>query len=76
MRTSLQPAAILFAAPLLAEYVADAELNLEKALLAATMDERPFLALFKGGQGWPAWPVGVLLRPWCCSGSTPGMIGS
>jgi len=42
LRTSLQPAAILFAAPLPAEYVADAELNLEKALLAATMDERPF----------------------------------
>ena len=76
MRTSLQPAAILFAAPLLAEYVADAELNLEKALLAATMAERPFLPLFKGGRGGPRGRWAFCCAPWCCSGSTPGMIGS
>ncbi len=62
MRSSLPPAAILFAAPLFAEYAADPELKLEKALLGGTIDAHPFHVLFKAGQGRPAWPVGVLLR--------------
>ena len=56
------PPAILFAAPLFAEYAADPELKLEMDLLGATIDERPFRGLYKAGIGRPAWPVGVLLR--------------
>lgn len=62
VRSSLQPAAVLFATPLLAEYVADPALNVEKDLLGVMIDERPFLGLFHSGIGRPAWPVGVLLR--------------
>ena len=61
MRVSTLPPADLFSAPLFAEYAADPELALDKALLRATVDPRPFLRLFKEGAGRPSWPVPVML---------------
>lgn len=61
MRRTLSAAALIFQTPLLAEYVADPLLSLEKRLLAATIDEAPFRILSKT-DGRPGWPLQILLR--------------
>jgi hypothetical protein len=63
MRVSTLAPTDLFHAPLLEEYLADPEVQLERQLLAATINEQAFarrLRVF--GRGRPGWPVGLLLR--------------
>ena len=63
MRISTLPAGLLWGSPLCWEYAADEALQAERALLAATIDEGPFEALYADGhRGQPGWPTGVLVR--------------
>jgi len=61
VRRALSPAAVIYATPLLDEYLEDPALVLQKRLLTMSIDEGPFLVLTKAG-GRPGWPLPILLR--------------